>query len=199
MSGCSSDVVSSPLTPPTQPILRNRLNLEILYLRHHRIDQQPSTIGNPSRCKKTPKDLDHDRLDVGTITFNLSTAPIRSVIDKGQLLTFFLTIGSTSPPRSALRPQLSVAESARSGLIPTRPARSPTLTPVKLSENSSQMASSSASQSPCTPDPALATSQLHEELVDTVVSVRGRVPRMLVCLGMMVPRKLSEGSVLMCY
>jgi hypothetical protein len=69
-----------------------------------------------------------------------------------------------------------------------RPAKSQMPTPAKPSESSSLMASSSASQSPCTPDPALANSQLHDDLVDTVVSVRGRVQRTPVCQGTHIER-----------
>src|ERR1700710_1533345 len=58
-------------------------------------------------------------------------------------------------------------------------------TPAKRSESSLQMASSSASPSPCTLDLAPVSSPLHEELVDIVVLVRGRVQRMPVCLGML--------------
>jgi hypothetical protein len=57
------------------------------------------------------------------------------------------SIGSTSVLRSALLQPLSAAESARSGSTPTRPARSPTPTPVRRSASSSKMASSSASPS----------------------------------------------------
>jgi hypothetical protein len=77
------------------------------------------------------------------------------------------------------------AENARFGSIPTRSAKSPMPTPAKPSESSLQMASSSASPSPCTLDLAPGNSQLREELVDTVVSVRGRVQLMLVCPGML--------------
>jgi hypothetical protein len=62
--------------------------------------------------------------------------------------------------------------------------KSPMPTPAKPSESSLQMASSSASLSQCTLDPAPVSSLLHEELVDTVVSVRGRARLMLVCQGM---------------
>src|SRR4051794_13358689 len=63
-------------------------------------------------------------------------------------------------------------------------AKSRTPTPAKPSENSLQMASSSESPLPCTLDLAPVNSPLHEELVDTVVLVRERVQRMLVCSGM---------------
>lgn len=63
--------------------------------------------------------------------------------------------GSTFALRSALRPPSSAAESARSGSTPTRLTKSPTPTLARPSASSSPMASSSASQSPCTPVPAL--------------------------------------------
>jgi hypothetical protein len=75
-----------------------------------------------------------------------------------------------------------------------RRAKSQTPTPAKPSESSSLMASSSASQSPCTPDRALASSQLPDELVDTVVSVRGRVQRTPVCQGTHFRRRGTESS-----
>jgi len=101
-----------------------------------------------------------------------------------QLLMDCNQIGSTSPPRSAWRPPSSDAVNARSGSTQMRSARSQTPTPVKPSASSLPMVSSSASQSPCTLDPAPVSSLLPDELVDTVVSVRERVLLMLVCQGM---------------
>jgi hypothetical protein len=95
-----------------------------------------------------------------------------------------LNIGSIYERRSAWRPLWSVAASARFGLIQTKSTKSPTPILVKPSASWFPMASSSANPSQCTHVPVLANSLLLGELDVTVDSVRGRVPKMLVCQGM---------------
>lgn len=144
-------------------------------------------------------------LRIGTVALS-SQIPAKEmqsqyVIDFAQReskLTFFFTIGSTSPPKSALRHPSQDAESARSGSIPMKSAKSPMPIPAKPSASSLQMASSSESLLPCTLDLAPATLLLHEELVDTVVSVSGRVQRMLVCPGMLPKSTFVRGKILIC-
>ena len=72
-------------------------------------------------------------------------------------------------------------------------------TPAKPSASSLPMASSSANPSPCTLDLALGTLLLHEESVDIVVSVSGRVQQMLVCPGMLSWSSIVMGKILICF
>ena len=94
-------------------------------------------------------------------------------------------IGSIFAPRSALRRPSLVAVNARSGSTRMRWMRSRMPTLVKPSKNSSRMALLSESPSLCTPVPVPVNSPLPAELDDTVAWVSVRVPRTLVCLGML--------------
>ena len=97
------------------------------------------------------------------------------------IMTLALFTGSIYVHKSALRPPWSAVASARSGLIPTRPPKSPMPTLAKPFASWSPMASSFANKSPCTRAPVLESSLLREGSGGTEALGRGRVRLMPEC------------------
>lgn len=95
--------------------------------------------------------------------------------------TTSLITGSIFVHKSALRPPWSAVASARSGLIPMRPPKSPMPTPAKPFASWSPMASSFANKSLCTRAPVPESSRLREGSAGTEALGRGRVRLMPEC------------------